>query len=306
MELGALRALAAAQHGVISRTQARAAGLTSSAIRHRVARGEWEELTPNVFRMAGTTRSDQQRAHAAVLDVPGSVISHEASAAVWEWPGFRFRPAHVVHPLGANLVRSSLAIVHSSTHLPRSHQTVHHGVPVTTPVRTLFDLASRVHPLRMSRLVDTAWAMRLVTGVVLHDTLEDHAERGRPGIQIMREILADRPRTYRPPDSNLEARFQEIARSIGLTTLRRQVDIGAEGWVGRVDFLDSKRALVLEVDSERFHGSLTDQAADDIRRRALIDAGFIVERIEEFDVWHRPDIVRDQLRSARRRAAGAP
>ena len=250
MDLGALRALAAAQHGVISRSQAGKAGFTSSAIRHRVARGDWEQLTANVFRLAGTTASDQQRAHAAVLDVPDALVSHEAGAAVWEWPGFRFRPPHVVHPLGANLVRSSLAIVHSSTHLPPSHRAVHHGIPITTPVRTLFDLASRVHPLRLARLVDTAWAMRLVTGAVLHDALENHAERGRPGIQIMRKLLADRPRTYRPPDSNLEARFQEIARSMGMTTLRRQVEVGAEGWVGRVDFLDSKHPLVIEVDSD--------------------------------------------------------
>ena len=144
--------------------------------------------------------------------------------------------------------------------------------------------------------------MRLVTGAVLHHTLADHAERGRPGIQLMREILADRPATYRPPDSNLEARFQEIAQSIGITSLRRQVDVGAEGWVGRVDFLDSKRPWVVEVDSDRFHGSLSAQADDDRRRQALVDAGFVVERVEEFDIWHRPAAVRDQLRSARRRA----
>ena len=239
---------------------------------------------------------------AAALDAGDTDASHESSAAVWGLPGFRLQPIHLVRLLSATDPVSTLGFVHTSTHLPASHRTIHHGIPVTTPARTLFDLAPRVHPMRLPRLVDAAWSMRLVTGAVLHQTLADHAERGRPGIQLMREILADRPATYRPPDSNLEARFQEIAQSIGITSLRRQVDVGAEGWVGRVDFLDSKRPLVVEVDSDRFHGSLTAQADDDRRRQSLIDAGFVVERIEEFDIWHRPAAVRDQLRAARRRA----
>jgi len=290
--------VAAAQYGVFTRAQAAAHGVTRSALRNRLATGSWERVSSTVFRVAGTPPSPEQQAMTAALDVAGGVVSHESSAAIWQLPGFRLTPIHVVRELTPTQTPSALSTVHSSTHLPPGHRCVQYGIPVTTPARTLFDLASRVHPLGLPRLVDAAWSMRLVTGRALHAALEDHAERGRPGIQLMREILTDRPADHRPPDSNLEARFQEIAHSIGLTSLRRQVDLGGDVWVGRVDFVDDRQPLVVEVDSERFHGSLSDQQADEARRQALIDAGFVVLRIAEFDIWHRPAVVRDQLRAA--------
>ena len=306
MDESALRDLAASQYGAFSRNQAAGLGAQRWQVQHRIRSGIWQPMSRRVLRVAGSPGTNEQRAIAATLDVEGSVLSHESSAAVWELPGFRLEPLHVVQAISPNRTGSSLGTVHTSTHLPPSHRAVHHGLPVTAPVRTLFDLASRVHPQRMPRLVDTAWAKRLVSGRSLHAALADHAERGRPGIQLMREILADRPETYCPPDSNLEARFQEIARSAGITTLGRQIDSGGDSWVGRVDFRDTDRALIFEIDSERFHGSVSAQQDDQRRHQRLVDAGFIVERVTEFDVWHRTESVRRQLAAARRRAGTAP
>ena len=302
MDHEGLRRIAAVQHGAFSRTQAAQLGAERWEVQHRVRSGAWEALSPRVFRIAGSPASNEQSAMAAALDILGSLVSHESSAAIWRLPGFRIHPLHVVHLIGPNRVTSSLGTVHTSSHLPASHRAVQDGIPVTAPARTLFDLAPRVHPLRMARLVDAAWAMRLVSGQTLHAALADHAERGRPGIQVMREILADRPMTYRPPDSNLEARFQEIAHSAGITTLRRQVDTGGDSWVGRVDFRDATRPLAIEIDSERFHGSLSAQQDDERRRQRLVAAGFIVLQVPEFDVWHRSAIVRRQLIDSRHRA----
>ena len=44
--------IAARQHGVISRAQARAAGLTRGAITHRIATGRWYEISARVYRLA--------------------------------------------------------------------------------------------------------------------------------------------------------------------------------------------------------------------------------------------------------------
>lgn len=299
MDHEGLRRLAAAQHGAFSRTQAAGLGFDRWVVSRRLRTGDWAALSPRVLCVAGSPATNEQRAMAATLDVLGSAVSHESSGGMWGIPGFRLEPLHVVQPVGPHRMTSPLCQVHTSTHLPASHRAMLHGIPVTTPVRTLFDLAPRVHPLRMPRLVDAAWAMRLVSGELLHAALEDHAQRGRPGIQLMREILADRPVTYRPPDSNLEARFQDIARSAGVATLRRQVETGGDSWVGRVDFRDQVLPLVIEIDSERFHGSLTARADDEVRRQRLIDAGFVVRQIPEFDVWHRPAVVRRQLIDAR-------
>jgi very-short-patch-repair endonuclease len=174
------------------------------------------------------------------------------------------------------------------------------GVPVTTPTRTLFDLAAApdVSDLRMARLIDTAWARRLVSHASLTSMLAELAGKGRPGIVLMRELLEARPADHVPPESNTEARFEEIARLAGLRHLERQVDVGGDdGWIGRVDFIDRRRRLVVEVGDALFHGSLTDRRHDEVRWSRLEAAGYAVETVDAFEVFHRADTLVARLRA---------
>jgi very-short-patch-repair endonuclease len=294
---------ASEQHGVLGRQQALAIGFSRSAIRHRIASGRWESISPRAIRLAGSPSSELQLAMAATIDVPGSVISHESAAALCRLPGFRLLPLHLLRLRDDQHPPSTIAYLHVTTHLPDGHRAAHLGIPITTPDRTLFDLAPRVHPLRLERLIDSAWSKGLVSGSRLLATLADHAERGRDGIQVMRDLLEDRGANYRPPDSNLEARVQELARSAGIHTLARQVEVGGVERIGRVDFSDTDVPLVVEVDSETYHGSRLDERADELRDVRLRAAGFVIVRITEFDAWHNPDKVRTQLREARSSAA---
>src|SRR3546814_17080532 len=68
--------------------------------------------------------------------------------------------------------------------------------------------------------------MRLVSGQSLHAMLEVMAQRGRPGIWTMRQVLATRGLDSVPPASNLEARFEQILLQAGDAPMRRPVDIG--------------------------------------------------------------------------------
>ncbi|HJR24471.1 MAG TPA: hypothetical protein VJ804_03295 [Acidimicrobiales bacterium] len=134
--------------------------------------------------------------------------------------------------------------------------------------------------------------------------LDDLAQRGRPGIRTMRQVLADRPRTYRPPASGLESRFEQILVSAGLPPMERQVDTSDEaGWIGRVDFRDRRLPLIVEIQSERFHTSLTDRASDRARVRRLREAGFEVVEIDDEEVWLRRDTVVRRIIDARHSAA---
>ncbi len=257
--------------------------------------------------MAGSAATDHQRAIAAVLDArPPAVLSHASAAGHWRLPGFRIIPFEVTVARPSRTTCSSLARLHSTTHLPESHITVVDGLPVTVPVRTLFDLAGRLHPDRVGRLIDAAWRMRLVTGRLLRRTLAELAEHGRAGIVVMREHIELRGDGYRPPESNLEHRFEELMIAVGIRTLERQVDLGADDWLGRVDFRDRTAPLVIEIDSATFHSSLTDKANDARRRAGLERLGFSVLVFSDEDVWHRPDWVKTQVRTRRRELATAP
>ncbi len=189
--------------------------------------------------------------------------------------------------------------MHTTTLLPDQHLTKRDGLVVTVPARVLFDLAGRIHPAKLERTLDTAWRMRLVTGRLLRRTLAELAEHGRPGIQHMRELIMDRGDDYRPTDSNVEARFLQLMERARMSTFERQVDVGDRDWLGRVDFRDREVPLIVEIDSETFHASLVDQAADEVRRQRLRDAGFTVLVITSVDVWHQGAAVQERVRQIR-------
>src|SRR3546814_6635961 len=117
--------------------------------------------------------------------------------------------------------------------------------------------------------------------------LEVMAQRGRPGIRTMRQVLATRGLDYVPPASNLEARFEQILLQAGDAPMRRQVDIGdGDRWIGRVDFRDAELPLIVEIQSERFHASLIDKQLDATRMERLRAAGFVVLEFTDQPVWH--------------------
>lgn len=145
--------------------------------------------------------------------------------------------------------------------------------------------------------------MRLTSGTELDSMLDRLAKSGRNGIVNMREVLEERGHDYRPPQSGLEQRVLGLLQTAGWN-VRCQVDLGNyEEWTGRVDFLIDELSLVIEVQSERYHTSLSDSQRDRIRREKLTAAGFNVLEVWDSDVFHKPRAVIEQVRTA---AAGSP
>jgi very-short-patch-repair endonuclease len=304
--LATARELAARQHGLVRVHQLAEIGLDKTRRRRMVEAGEWQCLTPAVFRVQGSSDTPDQRWLAAVLDAGvGAVLSHASSMDRWGLPGFRQHRPEVIGDRPRARYVSPIAIVHRPLLLLPHHVLVTRGVPVTTPTRTIFDLAGRLHPGRLARLVDNVWNRRLTSGRLLHRTLDELAGRGRPGIAAMREVLATRGDDYVPPESGLEARFMALAIKAGLPEIRRQVDIGNdERWLGRVDFLEDRAMVVVEIQSHAFHESELDRAADEARHSAFRAAGFEVVEFTEYQVWHEGQAVIDALRTARWHLAG--
>lgn len=286
----AMRALAASQHGLVSRPQARVMGATRQHLRRRVASGDWAEVSTKVLRLVGSVRTFRQRCMAAALDAgPRAYVSHEAAAALWELPGFTRGQLSVVRAKGRSSRPTHLARLHQSCSLPPAHLTVVHGIPVTTVARTVFNLAGVLHPGRTERALDNALARRLTDLAALHAVVDDLAEHGRAGSAVMRRLLTERSDGYRAPESGLEASFEAILEAAGAAVPARQVDVGGERWLGRADYLDGNR--VIEVDSDLHHTSASDRRADARRDEAMRAAGFEVIRIREHQLRHRPEEV---------------
>jgi very-short-patch-repair endonuclease len=189
--------------------------------------------------------------------------------------------------------------VHQPLLLTPEQVTTLYAVPVTTPARTIFDLAAHQHPGRVERALDFALSHRLTNNAELHHLLRVLARRGRTGITTMRELLAERPVDERQPESNLERQFRKLARQAGIPELEAQFDIADEtGWLARVDFYYAPLHLVIEIDSVIHHSALTDRRHDDSTTARLRAAGYAVLRFTEVEIFFESLGVIAALRSA--------
>jgi len=241
---------------------------------------------------------------AAALDAGSrAAVSHQSAGRLWRFPGFRDDEIHISRLRGATRHCNDLGILHGPEVLPASHVAVVGAIPVTTAARTVFDLAGVVHPGKLERALDNALARRFTSIAALHQVTLDLAEHGRKGSTLMRTLLAERGAEYVAPESGLESRFLWLLRSGGLPEPVRQLEAGGERWVGRVDFAYPDSRLLVEIDSAIHHSTKLDREADRRRDAELADAGFIVVRITDDQVWHRPQEAIATVRNALAAAA---
>ena len=287
-------------HGLLGRRDVLSSGVSAETWRNLTTRDDWVRISPRVVRRAGSPTTEAQTALAGVLDVgPSAYVSHSSAAALWGVQGFRVEPLQLMVVRGGNETATGLATTHRPRHLPDPFATVLDGVPVVRPSLMVLQLAHGTHPERLKAIVDRLWSRRLLSGPSLRRELQPVLGRGRAGTAAVRELLDRFPEGYVPPASGLESRFAQIVADFDLGRFRRQVDLGDdEAWCGRVDFVGEDWPLVVEVQSELYHSSLTDREADAHRRRRLQAAGFTVVEVWDAEVWHRRSVVVARVREA--------
>jgi very-short-patch-repair endonuclease len=242
----------------------------------------------------------------AALDLPGAVAAMSA-ASMWRQPGFFLEPMQVLGTRCPNRGGRRGASTHSSVRLRDDEVTTLDGIPVTTPLRTLKDLAGRIHPERLSQVCDRMLSQRLLRLDGLHSLFDELPRRGgAPGTAALRRLILAWPDGYRPVDSNLELRFESILEEAGDVPFARQVEVGDEhGRIGRVDFLDRRLGVIVEVQSAYFHSGLVDAARDAERLARLRRAGWIVVEVTDEELWYRKVEVVARVRAARSAARRA-
>lgn len=298
-----LATLATRQHGLLTRGQLRAHGID----RHRVARwvrsGRLAVVSSRVLAIGGSVDTPFRRLLAMVLETgTDATVSHTTAAWMWGLAGYTISPAHLVVSRWSRRHERLPWTVHQFTDLPTAHRRTIDRVPVTSPALTMLHLAQVVRGRRLERSVDAAWSLGILTGGDLDDLDAQLARSGRDGIVALREVAKARGTDWIPPQSNIESRFMELVGSLG-HDFRRQVPIAGERWTARVDFLHARSATIVEIQSERYHTSLTDQATDRIRRARLEAAGYVVIEVWDTELFHRPDLVVDRVFDAVHRAA---
>lgn len=298
-------ALARRQHGVVSRTQLVSLGIHPQAIKHRLARGRLHRTRwRGVYAVGRPQLSRCGLWLAAVLACGrGAALSHRPAATLWGL-GWWQRAIEVTVPWSRN-PRAAGVVVHRSMRMGADDLTTLHRIPVTTPVRTLIDLAGclraggapAITRDDLEAAINEADRRDLVDPETLRTALD--ARAGEPGVGVLREIL-DR-RTFTLTDSALERRFLPIARRAGLPPPLTQQWLNGH----RVDFYWPALELVVETDGLRYHRTPGQQAADRRRDQEHAAAGLTVLRFTHAQVVGEPGQVAATLlavASARGRA----
>ncbi len=213
----------------------------------------------------------------------GAVLSHRSAGALFgiaeERPGVI--EVSVVRPHGRQ--RQGIRLRRRST-LRRQDVGTLRGIPITSPVRTMLDLATVLGPRRLERAVNEADKRDVIDAEVLRDALDGRA--GEPGVRPLRTLL-DRE-TFVLSDEELEVLFRPLATSAGLPLpLTKQIVNGFE-----VDFHWPDLGLVVETDGRRYHRTPLAQGRDIERDQTHTAAGLTPLRFTHHQVKHRPDHVR--------------
>jgi very-short-patch-repair endonuclease len=299
----AIRRIAGRQYGAFSAEQALSVGGTHDMLRHRRRRDDIFVRGDGVYAITGAPHCWRQKLWVGLLEVgAGSVVDGRAANALWGLPGFPDGPVELLALHGRKNHRLTVGVLHETRLLPAHHVRTVDGIPVISPERTLFTAAARENFKCAERATDNALTLGLTSTERLWRMWGDLAARGRPGIGPMRAILLERLPGYVAPASELEARFRDLLRDEGIEQPERQVDLGGEGWIGRVDCYFRPR-IIVELDGRVGHVSELDRAKDRQRINELTAAGFCVLQFTWTDLVMRPQWVLSILRGTLAAAA---
>jgi very-short-patch-repair endonuclease len=257
------------RHLVVTTQRLLTAGVSANAVTRRVRDGRLTRLGRGVYRVGPAP--GPWTTEAAALHACGSraVLSHETAAALWAIRPRVGGPVQVTVAGGHRRGRDWIRVHHAP--LARGDVRWRDGLRVTSPERTLIDLASTLAPDDLERAANEAQVLGLV------------ARRG------------DAPVTR----SELERRLLGLVRRIGLPAPRTNVLVAGH----EVDAYWPAERLIVETDGHRAHLTRARFESDRARDAHLTALGYRVLRFTWRQLDTTPEIVAARLATALTRAA---
>jgi hypothetical protein len=225
--------VASAQHGVVTRAQLLDAGFSAGDIAYRLKVGRLLAVHRGVYAVGHLPPSPHAKSMAAVLACgPHAVLSHRSAAVLYGLIRYH-GPIDVTAP--TKRAHRGIVLHRSAT----ADRTTHYGIPVTTPARTVLDLADVLDPASLTRAVNEARLRHLLSAADLERTLA-----GSPG----RRTGAFES-THAPTRSVFEDMFLAFIDRHDLP--RPEVNQHIHGY--EVDMLWRPQRLVAELDGRAYH-----------------------------------------------------
>src|SRR3954454_13951833 len=268
--------LARTQRDLVAAWQLLDAGWTTKTVRHHAAEHRWCRIHSGVYALTQAPLTDEQRRMAATLTAPGSFLAYASAGAHYGIRSFNGRFETIVrHGNGGPRQHPRVLVSHSKT--LDGNTTVHDGIPITSPERTLIDLAAHTDPARPLR---EALRLKLLTPYSLAVSLDKHrTRRGTNKLRALNDHYSGIP--YSRCRSDAEAKALEILHDAGADPDAVNEEIGG----AEADLIYRRQRIIIEIDGPQYH----QVAAEDARRQAIWEqAGYTVRRISSDDVYGAP------------------
>ena len=286
-----LVSLASRQFNVVSSRQLKDLGFSKDMVRARVRRAQLHPYLWGTYTV-GTTRIGREGHFlAAVLACgPGAALSHLSAA---HHNGIRpglLSPVHVTVPTTNGRKRRPGIVLHRTDHAIET--TTHKGIPITTPGRTLVDIAEQLTPRDLERALDEAHFLNLLSD--LAPTLYRHPHR--TGTKRINKLLKRHTPGTTRTRSEAEEHFLAWCRRHALPEPVLNADVAGV----TVDAWFDPPGLAVEVDPFHTHDATPQRRANDrARDRLLLAAGVPTFRIGDGELT---DQTAAELRCAASRA----
>jgi very-short-patch-repair endonuclease len=251
-------AVARKQRGLVTTAQLLEVGLSRGAVKRRARRGLLRRLHRGVYLVGPTTPPWAEELAALLACRADVLLSHRSATSLWGLTTHEGGPVEITAVGRQPRPRPGLRI-HRTTRLDADERREVHGIPVTSPGRTLLDLACVASPRVVEQALARAEREHLVDRAELREIPSRY--RGRKGVPLLRSVLSasEGPVLTR---SEAEARLLALVREAQLPT--PEVNVRLQGY--EVDFLWRMAGIAVEVDGYRHHSSLPSFEGD--RRRA--------------------------------------
>lgn len=282
---------AAAQHGVVTRAQLRSAGLSDSQVSYRVRTKRLHRIHRGVYAVGHRRLALEGRRMAALLACgQNAVMSHRTAGDAWDIRRSASGRIDVTVPARARRLPPPPVTLHRSDLRHGAETTTCGGIPVTTPARTLLDLAAVLPRSSLERAMERAETLRLFDLTSVQAVLLAHPRRA--GSRALAAILE----SWSPAAltrSELEERFLVLCARAAIPRPLVNVRVGPY----EVDFLWRRERVVVETDGHAHHGTRAAFERDRARDAALQAAGYRVIRFTYRQVTREPGVVARVLRS---------
>jgi very-short-patch-repair endonuclease len=284
--------LADRQHGVVARRQLLEIGIGHGSIVGRLARGSLHPVHCGVYAVGRSGLDRKGRWMAAVLSGgPDAVLSHRSAGLLWGLIGITTGPVEITRPGGTRTRRPGI-LGHEATLLADEIAWTD-GIPVTSPFRTLFDLAAGLSLRQLERAMNEADVRRQTDRISLRQLLERHP--GHRGTASLRTLLnTDTPGGVTRND--FEEAFVALLDETGLPRPRFNADLAVRSRFFEVDCLWDEKRLIAELDGRAVHGTNSAFETDRERDRILLAEGWRSTRITWRQLQDEPQAVASDLR----------